>query len=228
MLSNASTCFRRSGLPSPIMQPLIGAAAGPSGCFLPEDGVDRQHTSATPAEAAPAAATRPIPTPWSSARDPLSIRRVVGSQPCDDRDRPCLPAPPARGCLECRPSFPICQGSPVPLTLLSSDDGESHARETQPGGLCARIFDKGASWAAWREILRRRLGLDNADMRTCTYVSLNNEVTIKDLAEAFDRALATQGGLDPDAPFDAMVHSTGMLIVRSWLAADPLDRKSVV
>ena len=29
--------------------------------------------------------------------------------------------------------------------------------------------DKGASWAAWREILRRRLGLDNADMRT--YVS---------------------------------------------------------
>ena len=63
--------------------------------------------------------------------------------------------------------------------------------------------DKGASWAAWREILRRRLGLDNADMRTCTYVSLNNEVTIKDLAEAFDRALATQGGLDPDAPFDA-------------------------
>ena len=85
--------------------------------------------------------------------------------------------------------------------------------------------DRGASWAAWREILRRRLGLDNADMRTCTYVSLNNEVTIKDLAEAFDRALATQGGLDPDAPFDAVVHSTGMLVVRSWLAADPLRGK---
>jgi hypothetical protein len=85
--------------------------------------------------------------------------------------------------------------------------------------------DKGASWAAWREILRRRLGLNDADMRTCTYVSLNNEVTVKDLAEAFDRALATQGGLDPDAPFDAMVHSTGMLVVRSWLAADPLRGK---
>ena len=26
--------------------------------------------------------------------------------------------------------------------------------------------DKGASWAAWREILRRRLGLNDADMRT--------------------------------------------------------------
>jgi hypothetical protein len=85
--------------------------------------------------------------------------------------------------------------------------------------------DKGASWAAWREILRRRLGINDADMRTCTYVSLNNEVTIKDLAEAFDRALATQGGLDADAPFDALVHSTGMLVVRSWLAADPLRGK---
>jgi len=85
--------------------------------------------------------------------------------------------------------------------------------------------DKGASWAPWREILRPRLGLNDADIRTCTYVSLNNEVTVKDLAEAFDRALATQGGLDPEAPFDAMVHSTGMLVVRSWLAADPLRAK---
>jgi pimeloyl-ACP methyl ester carboxylesterase len=85
--------------------------------------------------------------------------------------------------------------------------------------------DKGASWAAWRDILRRRLVLDNADMRTCTYVSLNNEVTINDLAEAFDRALSTQGGLATDQPFDAMVHSTGMLVVRSWLAADPLRAK---
>jgi pimeloyl-ACP methyl ester carboxylesterase len=85
--------------------------------------------------------------------------------------------------------------------------------------------DKGASWAPWREILRRRLNLNNADLRTCSYVSLNNEVTIKDLAEAFDRALGTQGGLDPDQPFDAIVHSTGMLVVRSWLAADPLRGK---
>ncbi len=53
--------------------------------------------------------------------------------------------------------------------------------------------DKGASWAAWREILRGRLGLDNADTRPCTCVSLNNEVTVKDLADAFDRALAQRG-----------------------------------
>jgi hypothetical protein len=44
MLSNASTCFRKSGLLAPIMQPIIGTAARLKGCFLPEDGVDRQHT----------------------------------------------------------------------------------------------------------------------------------------------------------------------------------------
>ena len=93
-----------------------------------------------------------------------------------------------------------------------------------PVGLCARIFGQALLGCLARNFARR-LGLDNADMRTCTYVSLNNEVTVKDLAEAFDRALATQGGLDPDAPFDAMVHSTGMLVVRSWLAADPLRAK---
>jgi hypothetical protein len=43
------------------------------------------------------------------------------------------------------------------------------------------------------------------------------------VAEAFDRALATWPGLDGN--FDAVVHSTGMLVVRAWLAADPLRRK---
>ena len=85
--------------------------------------------------------------------------------------------------------------------------------------------DRGSSWGPWRAILRQRLGIDDALMRTCTYVSLNNEITIKDLAEAFDRALDAQGGLGPDQPFDAVVHSTGMLVVRAWLAADPLRAK---
>jgi pimeloyl-ACP methyl ester carboxylesterase len=85
--------------------------------------------------------------------------------------------------------------------------------------------DKGASWLPWRRILRSRLGYGDAELRTCTYVSLNNEVTIKDLAEAFDRALSTEGGLAAGQAFDAMVHSTGMLVVRSWLAADPLRGK---
>ena len=85
--------------------------------------------------------------------------------------------------------------------------------------------DKGASWTPWRDILQAGLGLRPEDLRTCTYVSQNNEVTIKDIAEAFDRALGAQGGLTPDQPFDAMVHSTGMLVVRAWLAADPRRAK---
>ena len=52
--------------------------------------------------------------------------------------------------------------------------------------------DKGASWAPWREILRPRLGLNDADIRTCTYVSLNNEVTVKDLALGAELAKSTE------------------------------------
>ena len=48
--------------------------------------------------------------------------------------------------------------------------------------------DSGSAWRPWRAILRQRLGIDDSLMRTCTYVSLNNEITIRDLAEAFDRA----------------------------------------
>src|ERR1700733_10487718 len=81
--------------------------------------------------------------------------------------------------------------------------------------------DKGASWQPWRDILARRLGLTADDLRTVTYVSLNNEVTIKDIAEGFDRALTVQGGLREGQGFDAIVHSTGMQVVRSWVKAAP-------
>lgn len=82
--------------------------------------------------------------------------------------------------------------------------------------------DSGKSWGRWRDILHQRLGIAAAAMRTCSYVSLNNEITIKDIAEGFDRALGAEIGLARDEPFDAVVHSTGMLVVRAWLAADPL------
>ena len=49
------------------------------------------------------------------------------------------------------------------------------------------------------------------------YVSLNNEITIKDIAEGFDRALVRQAELSADDEFDAIVHSTGMLVIRAWL-----------
>jgi hypothetical protein len=52
----------------------------------------------------------------------------------------------------------------------------------------------------------------------CNYVSLNNEITIKDIAEGLERAFRSHPILKDDyQPFDAIVHSTGMLVLRSWL-----------
>src|SRR4051812_41146445 len=78
--------------------------------------------------------------------------------------------------------------------------------------------DEGASFKAWQEILEQR-GYDVAMVHACTYRSLTNEVTIKDIAEGFDRALRIQAGLSADESFDAIVHSTGMLVIRAWLTA---------
>ena len=54
-------------------------------------------------------------------------------------------------------------------------------------------------------------------MHVCGYRSLTNEISIKDIAEGFDRALRLRTPLATGEPFDAIVHSTGMLVVRSWL-----------
>lgn len=58
-------------------------------------------------------------------------------------------------------------------------------------------------------------GIDSARINICNYVSLNNEVTIKDIAEGLERAFQARNLL---GEFDAIVHSTGMLVLRSWLA----------
>lgn len=54
------------------------------------------------------------------------------------------------------------------------------------------------------------------------YVSLNNEITIEDIAEGLERAIQQVPGLDSVEEFDAIVHSTGMLVVRAWLAHQKL------
>ena len=78
--------------------------------------------------------------------------------------------------------------------------------------------DRGASFKQWVRALTQR-GFDVRDVRVSNYQSLTNEVTIKDLAEGFDRALRVSAGLDNDEPFDAIVHSTGGLVIRAWLTA---------
>jgi hypothetical protein len=61
-------------------------------------------------------------------------------------------------------------------------------------------------------------GIDAKSIDVCNYVSLNNEITIEDLAEGLDRALRKQRIFDGTQDFDAIVHSTGMLVMRAWLA----------
>jgi hypothetical protein len=61
-------------------------------------------------------------------------------------------------------------------------------------------------------------GIAPTDINIGNYVSLNNEITIKDIAEGLDRAFRGHPVLKDDTQeFDAIVHSTGMLVIRSWL-----------
>lgn len=62
-----------------------------------------------------------------------------------------------------------------------------------------------------------RGGIQPIDINVANYVSLNNEITVKDIAEGLDRALRNNPRLNQDQEFDAIVHSTGMLVIRSWL-----------
>jgi hypothetical protein len=84
----------------------------------------------------------------------------------------------------------------------------------------------GAEFLPWRNALAAQ-GLAVEMISVGNYVTLNNEITIKDLGEAFDRALRLAiSPLNPNPndftwPFDAIVHSTGMLVLRQWLIGDP-------
>ena len=76
----------------------------------------------------------------------------------------------------------------------------------------------------WKDRLAQS-GILPVSIDVGNYITLNNEVTLKDLGEAFDRALRlskwSSGSKDDDWTFDAIVHSTGILVLRQWLASDP-------
>ena len=76
--------------------------------------------------------------------------------------------------------------------------------------------DKGQSFEKWCARLEGA-GYDATTIHLGNYVSLSNEISIKDIAEGFDRALR-DSALKDGQPFDVIVHSTGMLVVREWLA----------
>ena len=85
----------------------------------------------------------------------------------------------------------------------------------------------GEDFKPWAAALAS-VGISTVPIVIGNYVTLNNEVTIKDLGEAFDRALRltewSSGSKDDSWTFDAVVHSTGMLVLRQWLTSDPFDR----
>ena len=79
--------------------------------------------------------------------------------------------------------------------------------------------DQGSSFERWAGKLKDR-GVNAAQINICNYVSLNNEITIPDIAEGLRRAVLDLGWKDNE-PFDAIVHSAGMLVIRAYLCNDP-------
>ena len=80
--------------------------------------------------------------------------------------------------------------------------------------------DKGQSFKVWRDKLTSGNPAWEADRISIgNYTSLTDEVTIKDLADGLDRALRAKFG-DDTQEFDAIVHSTGMLVIREWFVRD--------
>src|ERR1700739_251523 len=79
--------------------------------------------------------------------------------------------------------------------------------------------DRGASFRTWRDKLRGDASHDTKTIGIGNYQSLTDEVTIKDLADGLDRALGGRFRNDTQE-FDAIVHSTGMLVLREWFIRD--------
>jgi pimeloyl-ACP methyl ester carboxylesterase len=75
----------------------------------------------------------------------------------------------------------------------------------------------GLDFAPLAKALAGVLKCELTEVNIGNYVSLNNEITIKDIAEGLDRAFGAHPALKNAAEFDAIVHSTGMLVIRSWL-----------
>jgi hypothetical protein len=114
---------------------------------------------------------------------------------------------------------PATPAAPVALPPLS-DTPMSTGRVLLIHG----YSDSWKGFVPWHNALKAG-GVDTVPIAVGNYVTLNNEVTIKDLGEAFDRALLhtpwSSGTRDDTFTFDAIVHSTGMLVLRQWLTSDP-------
>jgi len=131
----------------------------------------------------------------------------------DPSQQPATAAPPDTSAQPPAPSVAIPPAAP-------SDRSVTPNRTLLIHGYSA----SGKEFGAWKAALAGA-HIDVATIEIGNYISLNNEISIKDLGEAFDRALRltkwSAGSMDDSWTFDAIVHSTGMLVVRQWLTSDP-------
>ena len=120
--------------------------------------------------------------------------------------------------------------TPGPGGLPAQSGSPTAAPQTSTPAAQGRVLLIHGYSANWQAFLPWKAAFTAAGIATETisvgnYVTLNNEVTIKDLGEAFDRALRMTkfaSEIPGDAwTFDAVVHSTGMLVLRQWLTSDP-------
>ncbi|MFZ0770164.1 MAG: hypothetical protein WCA49_21865 [Candidatus Sulfotelmatobacter sp.] len=74
----------------------------------------------------------------------------------------------------------------------------------------------GDAFSTFRDALQKS-GRAVTDIYVGNYVTLNNEITVDDIAEGFNHSLRVNGLFGKQ--FDAIVHSTGMLVMRAWLTA---------
>ena len=120
--------------------------------------------------------------------------------------------------LEAKPAAPV---APPPVPPANPADQSVTPNRTL---LIHGYSASGKEFEPWRAALAGA-GIDVATIEIGNYISLNNEITIKDLGEAFDRALRltkwSSGSQNDTWTFDAVVHSTGMLVLRQWLTSDP-------
>src|SRR4051794_26841366 len=79
--------------------------------------------------------------------------------------------------------------------------------------------DQGPSFNNWAAKLRGR-GIDAEAINICNYISLNNEITIPDIAEGLARA-ADFLKWPPDQEFDAIGPPRGMRLIRACLCSNP-------
>ena len=76
--------------------------------------------------------------------------------------------------------------------------------------------DSAHSFELWREALVER-GYAATTIHLGEYVTLSNDINIKDIAEGLDRALRIRAGHRQGRSVRRLVHSTGMFVVREWL-----------